>query len=342
MDQYTVLGEGAQHIVYQYIGNDPTLKDKVIRIRKPRDICEISSNLILPFNNTDWTPLKKYFAKKQPYQIGDQQCQIMDNLFFNVVFAVEIKPKTFLPILSNKQENKDLCDPKNQRFFMIQLLKAQKKLQKSGKDIYQCTKMEIDQLISKYDPRKFYNGKIENLFDAIIDLADIPENNFRLFNNQQKQVQNIEEFNIEEIASIISETLLLEDLIQQLKGFFHMLQQMNLTVEETYEAYEKLKQRKLTNKQFQEIVEGKCQDPEIQKLAFKLLTFSSFQALSDLSIIGSFRKEGSGKFVEVGNQKLFYQYSIVDCDLKPLNKIEDYMSTIDELIKLRNYYDSLK
>lgn len=42
--------------------------------------------------------------------------------------------------------------------------------------------MEIDSLISKYDPRKFYNGKVENLFDAIIDLAEIPENNFRLFN----------------------------------------------------------------------------------------------------------------------------------------------------------------
>ncbi|CAD8085305.1 unnamed protein product [Paramecium sonneborni] len=342
MDQFTILGQGAQHIVYQYIGNDSNLKDKVIRIRKPKDICEISNNLIIPFNDTDWTPLKKYFAKKQPYMVGDQQCQIMDNLFYNVVFAVEIKPKTFLPILSNKQENKDLCDPKNQRFFMMQLLKASKKLQQSGKNIYQSSKNEIDSLISKYDPRKFYNGKVENLFDAIIDLSDIPENNFRLFNQQQKQVPSIEQFNIEEIASIISETLLLEDLIQQLKGFFHMLQQMNLTVEETFEAYQQLKSKNLTTQQYKDIVNGKCQDSEVQKLVFKLLTFSSFQALSDLSIIGTFRREGSGKFVEVANQKLFYQYSIVDCDLKPLNKIEDYMQTIDELIKLRNYYDSLK
>lgn len=70
-------------------------------------------------------------------------------------------------------------------------------------------------------------------------------------------------------------------------------------------------------------------------MAFKLLTFSSFSALSDLSIIGSFRKNGDGKFVEMGNKRLYYQYNIVDCDLKPLNKISDYMSTVDELLKLR-------
>ncbi|CAD8076867.1 unnamed protein product [Paramecium primaurelia] len=342
MDQFKILGQGAENIVYQYIGEDPNFKDKIIRIGKPRDICEISKNLIILLNDTDWTPLKKYFLKKQPYQIGDQQCQIMDNLFYNVVFAVEIKPKTFLPILSKKQENKDLSDPKNQRFFMVSLLKAQKKLQKTDKNIYQCTKKEIDPIISKYDPRKFYNCKIENLFDSIIDLSEVPDSNLKLFNNQQQRVQSIPEFNIEDIASIISETLLLEDIIQQLKGFFHMIQQMNFTIEEAFDAYEQLKQRNLTNNQYQEIVEGKCQDPEISKLAFKLLTFSSIQALSDLSIIGSFRKEGQGKFVEIGNQKLFYQYSIIDCDLKPLNKIYDYMSTIDELIKLRDYYNSLQ
>lgn len=64
MDQFTILGQGAENIVYQYIGEDPTLKDKVIRISKPRDICDISKNLIMPFNETDWTPLKKYFVKK--------------------------------------------------------------------------------------------------------------------------------------------------------------------------------------------------------------------------------------------------------------------------------------
>jgi hypothetical protein len=37
----------------------------------------------------------------------------MDNLFYDVEFAIEIKPKTFLPILSHKQLNKDLNDPKN-------------------------------------------------------------------------------------------------------------------------------------------------------------------------------------------------------------------------------------
>lgn len=33
--------------------------------------------------------------------------------------------------------------------------------------------------------------------------------------------------------------------------------------------------------------------------------------------------------------KIFYEYHIVDCDLKPLNKIDDYSSTIDELLKLK-------
>ncbi|CAD8171034.1 unnamed protein product [Paramecium octaurelia] len=342
MDQFTILGQGAENIVYQYIGDDPTLKDKVIRIRKPREICEITKSLILPFNDTDWTPLKKHFVKQQPYQIGDQQCLIMDNLFYNIAFAVEIKPKTFLPILSIKQENKDSNDPKNQRFFMISLLKAQRKLKKNDKDIYHCTKEEIDPIISKYDPRKFFNCNVKTLFDSIIDLSVVPDSNLKLFNNQQQRVQNIPQFNIEDIAKIISETLLQEDIIQQLNSYFQTLQQMNFSIEQVFEAYEHLKQRNLTNKQFQEIVEGKCQDPEISNLAFKLQTFSSLQALSDLSVVGSFRKEGSGKFIEVGDQKLFYSYTIIDCDLKPLNKINDYMSTIDELIKLRDYYISLK
>lgn len=44
----------------------------------------------------------------------------MDNLFHQMDFAVELKPKTFLPILSNKQENKDLKDIKNTRFYKVQ------------------------------------------------------------------------------------------------------------------------------------------------------------------------------------------------------------------------------
>ncbi|CAK63611.1 unnamed protein product (macronuclear) [Paramecium tetraurelia] len=337
MDQFTILGQGAENIVYQYIGDDPTLKDKVIRIRKPREICEITKNLILPYNDTDWTPLKKHFIKQQPYEIGDQKCLIMDNLLYNIAFACGNQTQNILTHFIN-----EINDPKNQRFFMISLLKAQRKLKKEDKDIYKCSKEEIDPIISKYDPRKFYNCNVQSLFDSIIDLSVVPDSNLKLFNNQQQRVQNIPEFNIEDIAKIISETLLQEGIIQQLNGFFQMLSQMNFTIEQAFEAYEQLKQRNLTNKQFSEIVEGKCQDPEISKLASKLQTFSSLQALSDLSIVGSFRKEGSGKFIEIGNQKLFYQYTIIDCDLKPLNKITDYMSTIDELIKLRDYYNSLK
>lgn len=51
----------------------------------------------------------------------------MQNLFHGVQFAVELKPKTYLPILSNKQEDKDLTNIKNTRFFKMQLSKAKKK-----------------------------------------------------------------------------------------------------------------------------------------------------------------------------------------------------------------------
>lgn len=46
--------------------------------------------------------MKRFFVPKLPYKIDNIECEIMDNLFYDVVFAIEIKPKTFLPILSNK------------------------------------------------------------------------------------------------------------------------------------------------------------------------------------------------------------------------------------------------
>ena len=54
-----------------------------------------------------------------------------------------------------------------------------------------------------------------------------------------------------------------------------------------------------------------------------------------------FRLEGEGKFVEVNNQKYFFDYHIVDCDLKPIEKFDDYYETIEELEMLTQYYKSL-
>ena len=44
-----------------------------------------------------------------------------------------------------------------------------------------------------------------------------------------------------------------------------------------------------------------------------------------------FRLEGDGRFVEVNNKKYFFDYHIVDCDLKPIEKFNDYYETIEEL-----------
>lgn len=76
---------------------------------------------------------------------------------------------------------------------------------------------------------------------------------------------------------------------------------------------------------------------------FTLLLFSTFQALSDCSIIGSFwNEEFSGTRLgerdlpefEHKGRRFRYAYHVVDCDLKPFTKIHDYLSSIDELLSL--------
>ena len=97
------MGEGNLHKVYSYIGDDPKLRGKALRVKKKNHLMsKLSTIFVNHFGKSRWTTLDKYFLPKEKFIYEGIEGEIMDNLQENSDITIELKPKTYLPILSEK------------------------------------------------------------------------------------------------------------------------------------------------------------------------------------------------------------------------------------------------
>lgn len=227
--------EGGRHLILEYIGEDPSFKMSIMRIKKPvpwadDSIADYPDHLfvqdyIKPHASVHWFPTEHIVAPDQDFyhkifertksdrppgrikplpDIFKTQASIQRDIMSlsRDGITIEIKPKSAVipssPLISPDQQIKKEMVP----FHLMQLYKLFKGKTKS---------------LSTYDPTDLYSKNRLLVKKALRALFKHPQNNLRIF--QQKvwidsyEIQNMETTNNQEYTKLIQDltTVLTED-----------------------------------------------------------------------------------------------------------------------------------